>query len=228
MSKAINSFIDKKLQEENLNNQYSSGSLAALLNIKTFCSDMIEKDLIEYTQKQIESLGNVEGPFVEGSISTYSMIQKYAIYLRNHHESPVVAIDFDNTLASDESYPLPGNEVPHAFEVLKWLQNKGCRLILYTMRTGAILESAVKFCSEHGIEFFGINSNPDQVLYPYAGNASKVYFDVLIDDHALGIPLTQDKLVDWIAVKKLLCEKFGFDKPEKKHAINEKYGVLTV
>ncbi len=108
-----------------------------------------------------------------------------------------VAIDFDQTLARGP-FPECGEPVPMAFEYLRILQQRGARLILYTMRSDGRnypdhgranpLATAVAFCKTHGVEFWAHNCNPEQADWT---GSPKVYADLYIDDAAFGVPMTQ-------------------------------------
>ena len=52
-----------------------------------------------------------------------------------------IAVDFDGTCVEHE-YPHTGNDAEGAVEVLRELVGNDCRLILYTMRSGALLAKA--------------------------------------------------------------------------------------
>jgi len=97
----------------------------------------------------------------------------------------IIAVDFDGTIVVHE-YPAIGTELPGAFYCLRIFQSLGARLILYTMRHGDILEAAVKYCRDKGVEFWGINENPEQDKW---SKSRKVYADIYIDDAAFGCPL---------------------------------------
>lgn len=127
-----------------------------------------------------------------------------------------ICVDFDGTLVVHE-YPQIGEEVPYAFDTLHELRTLGSRLILWTMRSdnreldGDVLTDAVEFCRQRGIEFYGINKNPDQDW----STSPKAYANIYIDDAALGCPLINNHVhrpyVDWLKVR----EYFGLS--------NEKY-----
>ena len=68
----------------------------------------------------------------------------------------IIAIDFDGTLV-EHKYPEIGKEIPFAFETLRRLQQDKHRLILWTVREGRLLDEAITFCRERGIEFYAIN-----------------------------------------------------------------------
>lgn len=53
--------------------------------------------------------------------------------------SKVIAIDFDGTVV-EHKYPAIGKEMLFAFATLKALQQKGHKLILWTIRVGTTLD----------------------------------------------------------------------------------------
>lgn len=109
----------------------------------------------------------------------------------------IIAVDFDGTLVEHE-YPRIGPEVPFAFETLKLWMGQGHRLILYTMRSGEKLKEAVDFCMGRGVDFWGVNQNPEQHEWT---DSPKVYAHQYIDDAAYGCPLIKKTgarpYVDW-------------------------------
>jgi hypothetical protein len=135
----------------------------------------------------------------------------------------IIAIDFDGTLA-EHKFPDIGNEVPGAFGVLKELQAAGHKLILWTMRNdregdskenGPVLSEAVAWCRERGVEFWGVNLNPDQHSWT---QSPKQYANIYIDDAALGCPLRESfevdrPMVDWSEVRDQLVGSGHLPKP---------------
>ena len=95
-----------------------------------------------------------------------------------------VAVDFDGTIVENQ-YPAIGKPMLFAFETLKAMQEKGLRLILWTVRTGTELEQAVEFCKQNGVEFYAVNRNyPEEVLD--AETPRKIEADIFIDDRNVG------------------------------------------
>ena len=95
-----------------------------------------------------------------------------------------IAVDFDGTIVAHK-YPEIGREKPFAIETLLLLQEEGNRLILWTSREGKLLDEAVAFCHERGLDFYAVNSNqPADALFGHP--TTKVLADVYIDDHNLG------------------------------------------
>lgn len=118
----------------------------------------------------------------------------------------IIAVDFDGTLAVHK-FPKIGREVEHAFDWLKKFQEAGAKLILWTMRCDGpqqdrkVLSEAVEFCRRRGIEFWGVNTNPEQHDWT---SSNKAYAHLYIDDAAFGCPLIDSDgerpYVDWRSV----------------------------
>ncbi len=121
----------------------------------------------------------------------------------------IIAVDFDGTCVTHE-YPKTGRDIGAA-PVLIELVERGCKLILWTMRSdggehGDMLAAAVKWFEERGIPLFGINRNPEQDTWT---SSPKAYAKLYIDDAALGVPLCRGlkgerPFVDWDAIRRLL------------------------
>jgi len=95
-----------------------------------------------------------------------------------------IAVDFDGTIV-EYKYPKIGKEKPFAIQTLRTLQREGNKIILFTSREGELLDDAVAFCHERGLDFFAVNSNqPANALF--TRQTSKVIADVYIDDKNLG------------------------------------------
>ena len=69
-----------------------------------------------------------------------------------------IAVDFDGTIV-EHRYPEIGEEIPFAIDTLKMLIADRHKVILYTMRNGKLLDEAVRWCSDRGVEFYAINSD---------------------------------------------------------------------
>ncbi|MBT8346317.1 MAG: hypothetical protein KJO60_07745 [Desulfofustis sp.] len=124
-----------------------------------------------------------------------------------------ICVDFDGTIV-DHCFPEIGAEAPGAIHWLKRLQDKGARLILFTMRSdttfgGPMLTDAVEFLESRGIRLYGINTNPDQDSWT---NSPKAYGDIYVDDAAFGCPLIHPQgfrrpCVDWETAGPVLLER---------------------
>lgn len=119
--------------------------------------------------------------------------------------SYVIAIDFDGTCVEHE-YPSVGMDVEGAVETLRALNNKGHRLILFTMRSGDKLDKAIKWFKDREIELWAVNENPEQREWT---ESPKVFADVYIDDAALGCPImfidgVRRPVINWRKVREWL------------------------
>lgn len=117
-----------------------------------------------------------------------------------------ICIDFDGTIV-DHVFPGIGRPVPEAIEWIKKLQNKGAKIILFTMRSdgqqyGNVLTQAVDYLKNNGVELYGVNRNPDQDSWTAS---PKAYGNLYIDDAAAGCPMIHPDgfhrpCVDWSVV----------------------------
>jgi hypothetical protein len=108
-----------------------------------------------------------------------------------------IAIDFDGTIVT-HAYPAIGKPIPFAIETLKQLQQVDHhQLILWSCREGELLQEAVDYCRQRGLEFYAVNSNfPDE---PADGrSARKLTADLFIDDRNLG------GLPDWGVIYQMI------------------------
>lgn len=132
----------------------------------------------------------------------------------------VIAVDFDGTIV-EHKYPQIGKEKPFAIETLKRLQAERNVLILWSVREGELLDEAVDFCRERGLEFYAVNSNyPEDELDSSAIRFRKVNADMYIDDRNVG------GMQDWGVIYEMVHNRWSYDrylqevheveKPEKK------------
>ena len=109
----------------------------------------------------------------------------------------IIAVDFDGTIV-EHRFPEIGRERPFAFDTLKALQKKGFRLILWTHRSGALLQDAVVYCRSHGLEFYAVNKNFPEEAWD-CEESRKISADIYIDDRNLGgIP-------SWGEIFRMVC-----------------------
>jgi hypothetical protein len=117
----------------------------------------------------------------------------------------IIAVDFDGTCV-EHDYPDVGMDVEGAVDVLKALNAKGHKLILFTMRSGSKLDAAVRWFKERKIELWAVNTNPEQKSWT---DSVKVHADLYIDDSAVGCPLmfiddAPRPMVNWEKVRERL------------------------
>ena len=114
-----------------------------------------------------------------------------------------IAVDFDGTIVENK-YPEIGKELPFAIHTLQLLQEEGNRLILFTSREGDLLDEAIAFCHERGLDFYSVNSNdPPEAMFPR--HSAKVIADVYIDDRSFPFGRNQIlwKVYLWLMDRKL-------------------------
>lgn len=123
----------------------------------------------------------------------------------------VIAVDFDGTIV-EHRYPEIGEEIPFAIETLKMLIADRHKVILYTMRNGELLDEAVRWCSDRGVEFYAINSDvPNDFVSDRDKNfSSKVNADYFIDDRNIG------GLPDWTTIYKIITRGLTFEQILRK------------
>ena len=94
---------------------------------------------------------------------------------------PVIAVDFDGTLVTNQ-YPLLGEPVPYVIEAVKQMREFGWRIILWTCRTGDQLTEAIQFCKNLGLEFDEVNRNIKEVREYFGEDTRKVFANIYLDD----------------------------------------------
>ena len=117
----------------------------------------------------------------------------------------IIAVDFDGTIV-EHRYPAIGKERPFAIETLKKLNKDGHRLILWTVREGRLLEEAVAFCRERGVEFYAVNRDyPEEEKEHNKHYSRKLKADVWIDDRNVG------GLPDWGTIYEMITYKRSYE-----------------
>jgi len=111
-----------------------------------------------------------------------------------------IAVDFDGTIVTHE-YPRIGRERTFAIDTLKQLIADGHQLILWTVREGQLLDDAVNWCRERGVEFYAINRDyPEEERENNNNFSRKLKVDLWIDDRNVG------GLPDWGTIYSMIRE----------------------
>ena len=96
----------------------------------------------------------------------------------------IIAVDFDGTLCED-IYPYIGAPNEALIDEIKARQAYGDRIILWTCRSGKLLEDAVRWCeAEHDLIFDAVNENLPGLIAAYGNDSRKVFADTYIDDRS--------------------------------------------
>ena len=137
----------------------------------------------------------------------------------------VIAVDFDGTIV-ESRYPEIGDERPFATDTLRMLAKDKHQLILWSCREGKLLDDAVAWCRERGVEFWAVNKDyPEEEETKNSYFSRKIKADMFIDDRQVG------GLPDWGTVyqmikfhksyEQVIKESLGHvreeDFPKKKH-----------
>lgn len=123
----------------------------------------------------------------------------------------LIAVDFDGTIV-EHKYPTIGKELPFAIETLKKLQSERHKLILWTVREGKLLEEALDFCHERGLEFYAVNRDyPEEEKEQNNHFSRKLKVDLFIDDRNLG------GLPDWGTIYEMITQKLSYEDLMRKY-----------
>ena len=116
-----------------------------------------------------------------------------------------IAVDFDGTIV-EHRYPEIGRELPFATQTLKMLIEDRHKLILWSVREGKLLEDAVEWCRQRGVEFYAVNKDfPEEDLTKNQSFSRKLKADVWIDDRNIG------GLPDWGTIYQMITEKKTYE-----------------
>ena len=111
----------------------------------------------------------------------------------------IIAVDFDGTIV-EHRYPAIGPEIPFAIDTLKQLAAERHRIVLWTVREGALLDEAVSYCAARGLRFYAVNANYPEENSRHDGFTRKLRADLFIDDRNLG------GLPDWGLIYRMVHE----------------------
>ena len=117
-----------------------------------------------------------------------------------------IAVDFDGTIV-EHRYPKIGEERPFAIETLKMLQKERHQIILWTVREGILLNEAVEWCRERGLEFYAVNKDyPEEICDANKNSnySSMLKADVFIDDRNIG------GMLDWGQIYHMIMDHKDF------------------
>lgn len=125
-----------------------------------------------------------------------------------------IAIDFDGTIV-EHQYPAIGKERPFAVDTLKKLISEQHRLILWSVREGKLLEDAVQWCRERGVEFYAVNKDyPEEEPDKNNHFSRKLKVDLWIDDRNIG------GLPDWGTIYQMISQNLTWDDVIRQHSRN--------
>lgn len=107
----------------------------------------------------------------------------------------VIAVDFDGCLCENK-YPEIGEPHNDVIQALLDEQRDGAKLILWTCRTDDMLEAAIEWCKNFGIEFDAFNSNLPESIEYFQSDSRKIWATEYWDDKAVTKPNDRRKNQD--------------------------------
>ena len=110
-----------------------------------------------------------------------------------------IAVYFDGTIV-EHRYPEIGREIPFAIDTLKMLSREGHRLILWSVREGHLLDEAIAWCRERGLEFYAANKDYPEEERNHDHYSRKLKVELFIDDRNIG------GLPDWGLIYRMIRE----------------------
>lgn len=117
----------------------------------------------------------------------------------------LIAVDFDGTIVENR-YPAIGRERTFAIETLKRLVAEHHKVVLWTVRQDELLDEAVQFCRERGLEFYAINRDyPEEEEANNRHFSRKIKVDLFIDDRNLG------GLPDWGTIYEMITHRLTYE-----------------
>lgn len=97
-----------------------------------------------------------------------------------------IAVDFDGTLCTNR-YPAMGKPRRWLIRKCKRWQKQGKTVILWTCRTGALLQDALLACDAWGFQPDFVNCNPPERVAFFQNDPRKIGADLYIDDKQGGL-----------------------------------------
>lgn len=111
-----------------------------------------------------------------------------------------IAVDFDGTIV-EHAYPEIGREIPFATDTLRMLIEDRHQLILWSCREGDLLQDAIDWCHERGVDFYAVNRDfPEEDIERNEHFSRKLKVDLFIDDRNIG------GLPDWGTIYRMISE----------------------
>ncbi len=130
-----------------------------------------------------------------------------------------IAVDFDGTIVRD-CYPEIGKERTFAVDTLKALIQDGHQVVLWTVREGALLQEAVEWCRERGLEFYAVNKNYAEEKTDDKSYTRKLKVDIFIDDRNVGgLPnwgIIYEMLTQHKTLEQIIMEQAGIEVKKRK------------
>ena len=85
----------------------------------------------------------------------------------------IYGIDFDGTIV-EEKFPKIGKPIAEVVDFIRFLQSRGDKWILITMREGKLLDDAVAWLKAQGLTPDAVNDNLPERIEKWGNNPRKI------------------------------------------------------
>lgn len=99
----------------------------------------------------------------------------------------IIAVDFDGCLCENR-WPDIGDDNPEVVRAVLEEQAAGSKIILWTCRTGELLDNALAWCQTRGIRFDAVNEHLPELKEIYGNDNRKIFATEYWDDRAVRMP----------------------------------------
>ena len=121
--------------------------------------------------------------------------------MNNKLKYPIIAVDYDETLTTNNDYPNVGNINMLAVHYCKEFKARGGLLILNTCRAGEPLNTALSALAKEGLTFDAVNANVQEQLDRWLDTDTEIspkpFAHMYIDDRAFP---NQNGRLNWSAI----------------------------
>ena len=98
-------------------------------------------------------------------------------------DKTIIAVDFDGTLAVTD-YPAIIEPIQGVIDFIKYCNQVGDIVILWTCRSNQELLDAISWCKLQGLTFDYVNMNVPELVDLYGNDCRKIAADMYIDDRS--------------------------------------------
>lgn len=98
----------------------------------------------------------------------------------------IIAVDFDGCMCVN-AWPEIGAPIEGTIRRLKAEQAAGSKLILWTCRTGELLEQALAWSAAQGVTFDAVNDHLPEMMETYDTDTRKIFATEYWDDRAVAV-----------------------------------------
>lgn len=93
----------------------------------------------------------------------------------------IIAVDFDGILCENKWPEIGEPNTELIVYLIMMRKTVGAKIILWTCHAGEMLDKAVNWCSEHGLEFDAVNENLPHIVEHFGSDTRKIFANIYID-----------------------------------------------